>query len=107
MMGLQWMAQGGLQPDRVHVAAPDPRPLHVPTINKIGHDPVRSPLTDPDQPGDLRYPNLRVLGNANQHMTVIGQKRPTQLLLRYHRLYNFLRRHHGNGSRTAHQPCRV
>ena len=62
--------------DRVLVAAAVSLACDVAGCRQLGHDAVRGPLCDPDPIADLSQPDTRILGDADQHEGVVGQKRP-------------------------------
>lgn len=49
---------------------------HVPSLDEIGHDAVHSSFPDSHQTCHVHEADIRVLRDAQQHMSVIGEKRP-------------------------------
>ena len=60
----------------VAVPAADPLPLDVAGLDEVGEDPLRRALGDPDGLGDVPEPHVRVAGDAEQHLRVIGDEPP-------------------------------
>jgi len=70
------VAHREVAPDRVGVAAPEPGAVDVAGLDEVGKDPLRRTLRDPDPFGDVTQPHVRVLGEAEQHLGVIGHEGP-------------------------------
>ena len=64
--------------DRVVVAAPVALARDVAGVGELGDDPMRGPLGDTDALADVAQANSGVTGDADQHLGVVGQKRPTR-----------------------------
>ena len=62
--------------DRVAISAADPGGPDVSRVDELGEDPLGGPLGDPDPAGDVPEPDVRVLGEAEQHLRVVRQERP-------------------------------
>jgi hypothetical protein len=62
--------------DRVVGAAADARTRDIAGSREPDDDSVHGTLGDPNAIADLAQPDARVLGNAEQHSRVGGQKRP-------------------------------
>lgn len=68
----QWTAEINC----IGVPPPIFRLQYVTGRDQVADDSMRGPLADPDTLCDLGDSYIRVLGNANENMTVICQKRP-------------------------------
>jgi hypothetical protein len=75
------MAHRVLAVDGVFVASPDAFPFYVPRVNELGDDPLRGPLRDPDLLGDIAKTYVRILGDAEQHLSVVRQECPCRSLI--------------------------
>src|ERR1700733_2592312 len=64
--------------DRVPVATPVSFPRHVTGGGQFPDDAMRRALGYPDPFSDLTEPDTRVIGDADQHLCVIGQERPAR-----------------------------
>jgi hypothetical protein len=62
--------------DRVVIAATVAPARDVAGGCQLGHDPVSGPFGDPDRVADLAQADARVMRDAEQHLGVVGQKRP-------------------------------
>lgn len=64
---------------RVHgvpVASPVPRPGQVVAVLELGDDALRRPLSDTDYVGDFPKSGVGIFRHAQEHMGVVGEKRP-------------------------------
>jgi hypothetical protein len=68
-----------VRPDVVAVATADAPPLEVAALLKVEHDALHGALGNPDEGGHVAHPDLRLARQAQQHVRVIGQKRPGRL----------------------------
>ena len=73
------MAQGAVEIDLVVVSATDPGAFDVATFHQVGDDRLSGALGDPDAGGDIPAPDAGVTGDADQHMTMVGEERPAWL----------------------------
>lgn len=73
-----WIVDREVGVDRVPVATPVPFSRDVPRGGQLDDDPMRSPLGDPHPVTNLSQANAGVVGDADQHLGVIGQKRPAR-----------------------------
>lgn len=73
-----WMAKAGAAIDLVAVAAANLRPINVALGDEIGNDPLGSSLRDPDALGDVPCTAIRVAGDTQQHVAVVGEKNPAR-----------------------------
>ena len=60
--------------DGVGVAPTDTRPLHIPGADQVVQDRLRRALGDADAIGDLADAHVRLLGDSQQHLPVVGQQ---------------------------------
>ena len=70
------MAQRKLRYDLVTVSAALSLAQHVALFDEFGDDPVRRALGDPYRGGDVAQANPRVMGDACEDVSVVGQKVP-------------------------------
>ena len=75
---LERVAQRQIGVEAVAVAAPLPRALEVPGFDEVGDDALSGALGDPHTLSDVAMADTRVARNAEQHMGVVGQKRPVR-----------------------------
>ena len=64
--------------DRVLVATPVPFSRDVSGVGQLDDDPVRGALGDPHPVTDLTQANAGIIGDADQHLGVVGQERPAR-----------------------------
>ena len=76
MTGFERVPQRPVEANLVHVVASAPRAQHVTGIDEILNDAVHSAFANADEAGDLGQAYLMVLGDADHHVRVVGQKRP-------------------------------
>jgi hypothetical protein len=65
--------------DLVAVPPALPEPLDVARLFEIGHDPLHRTLGDADEIGDVAHAHLRLPGDAEEHVGVVGEERPGRL----------------------------
>ena len=63
--------------DLVAVPATDSFVAHVALALEFGDDALRGTLGDPDPLCDLAQQHVRILGDAEQHVAVVREERPT------------------------------
>jgi hypothetical protein len=63
-----------VQAHRVGVAPSLPDAGHVARIGQVGDDPLRGTLGDADRRADLADTDLRIVGDAQQSQSVIGEE---------------------------------
>ena len=61
---------------RVTAPAPHPLTFHVPAVDEVGDDPLHGALGDPDGLGDVAQTRVGVMGDAEQHLRVVGDESP-------------------------------
>jgi hypothetical protein len=67
--------------DGVAVAAALPPARDVAGLDQLDHDPVRGAFGYPDRVTDLAQASVRVGGDAQQDLRVVGQERPARCLV--------------------------
>jgi hypothetical protein len=70
------VGEGQVGLDRVVVAAAVAGTRDVAGGGELDHDPVRGAFCDPDRLADLAQADARVMRDAEQHLGVVGEKRP-------------------------------
>lgn len=75
VLGLE-VPQRHVRVDAVVVAPPDPLPGQISGLDEIPDDALDGALGDPQPLGDVDHPDVRVLGDAQQHEQVVGDERP-------------------------------
>ena len=73
---LRRVAHLALAVQRVTASAPDPLTPHVPALDEVGDDPLDGALGDPDGLGDVAQTRVRVMGDAEQDLRVVGDEAP-------------------------------
>jgi len=75
-MSLDGMSESLVRHDPITIVSPDLFSLEKPALDQIEHDALHSPLGDPNLLRDLAHDDLRMLMKQNQHVAMVGQKRP-------------------------------
>lgn len=70
------VAHGDVALDRVCVAAADPLTVDVAGLDEVGEDPLGSALCDPHPFGHIAQAHVRILGETEEHLRVVGDERP-------------------------------
>jgi hypothetical protein len=70
------VAHRQVAPDRVGVAAACPRALDVAGFDEVGEDPLSRAFGDSDPVGHVAQAHVRVLGEAEEHLRVVGDEGP-------------------------------
>jgi hypothetical protein len=70
-----------LRVDGVAVPPADTSPSDVAGFDEVDDDPLSRPLGDPDVRGGVPQPCVRVLGDAQQHLSVVCEERPGRVFL--------------------------
>ena len=70
------MTQWKLRYDLVLVAPALSLTQHIALLDQLGEDPVSGALGDPHRSGDVAQANPRIMSDADQDMSVVGQKVP-------------------------------
>jgi hypothetical protein len=62
--------------DRVVVSAPDAFAFDEPCVDEVGEDSLGGALGDSDVECDVAEPDLGVVGDAEEHLGVVGDEAP-------------------------------
>ena len=73
---LGWVAHVPVFVDAVAVAATVARALDVSRLDEVGEDPLCGSLGDPDLFGDVSKPDVWGAGDAEEHLSVVGEEAP-------------------------------
>jgi hypothetical protein len=73
---LDGVAHRPFEVDLVAVPSTDPRSHNVALSDEVGDDRLCSALGDADPLRNIAASNFGVCGDTNQHMAVVGEKRP-------------------------------
>jgi hypothetical protein len=65
--------------DRVAVSASDALPFDEARLDEVGDDSLGGAFGDPDVEGDIAQPDLGVVGDAKEHLGVVGDEPPPVL----------------------------
>jgi hypothetical protein len=76
VLALERMSQRKVGVKLIAVSSPVAVAVKIAGVNEVGDDPLGGALGDPDACGDVTKPNAGVTGNADQHVGVVGEKRP-------------------------------
>jgi hypothetical protein len=76
---LEGVAQGCFGVDGVAIAPAFASAGDVPLVDEVGDDGLRGPLGDPDPCGDVAAADVGLLGDADENVGVVGEKRPDGL----------------------------
>ena len=76
MVGLGGVAHRCPAVDEVVVAAADAAAIDNPGLDEISDDPLGGALGDSDLDGDVPERDVDVLGDADEHLGVVGQECP-------------------------------
>ena len=76
VFALDGMAEWNLWMDLVPVAPANPGSSDVTLRNQVSDDALRGPLGDADPSGDVTTADASVLGDADEHVPVVGQEGP-------------------------------
>jgi len=67
--------------DGVAVSSPDPLSRQVALCHQVGDDFLSCPFRDPDLSRDLPPAKVWILGQAHEHVRMVGEERPRGKLL--------------------------
>lgn len=76
MPGLQWMPQLRLQANAIMITTSFALTNKRPTLFKVSDNALHCAFRDPHLGGDIPQAGIGVACQADQHMSVVGQKRP-------------------------------
>ncbi len=76
VVGIDGMAKGAAGGDGVAVATPGARSRDIAGLNKVSCDLLRCALRHPHPRGDVSHPDLRITGDGEQNVGVVGEERP-------------------------------
>jgi hypothetical protein len=76
MSELSRMAHRSLAPDHVVVPAADASSLEEAGLGEVGHDPLNCTLGDPDVFGEVAKAHVRIPGDTQQNLSVVGEECP-------------------------------
>jgi hypothetical protein len=74
--GVEWVAERLVEADFVDIVAAAFGELDVAGLDEVVDDAVSGAFADADLSGDLGQANFGILGDADQNVGVVGQKRP-------------------------------
>ncbi len=75
-MALDWMPQGQIEVDLVAIATADSDAPKITCLFELCDDSLHSPLSNTDSSGNVTEADLGVIGQTQQHVCVVGEKRP-------------------------------
>ena len=81
MFGLGGVPHRRASVDQVVIPSPNTAPFDDAGCGEVCDDPLGCALGDPDCLGDVPEPDVAVLGDAQEHLCVIGEERPGCALL--------------------------
>jgi hypothetical protein len=76
VLGLGGVSHGRLSVDQVVVASSDSAPVDDVCLDEVCDDSLGGSLGDSDCLGDVSEPDVGVLGDAQEHLRVVGEERP-------------------------------
>jgi len=73
---LRGVAHVHVRVDSVLISSSFARSLDVSGFGEVGEDPLGRALGDPDLRGDISHPDVRGGGDAEEHLSVVGEESP-------------------------------
>jgi hypothetical protein len=74
---LSWVPHRLPTVDDVSISAASAAALEEAGFYEVGNDSLRRAFGDPDVAGDISEPNVRIVRDAQQHLRVVRDERPT------------------------------
>ena len=78
VVAFQRVTQRKLGVELIGVASPGAGPLQVARFDEVSNDPLGRTFGDADPVGKVAVTNAGIASDAEQHMGVVGQERPTR-----------------------------
>jgi hypothetical protein len=92
LMSLDRMTKRKIVPHIVSIPAPVPQPRDVPRLLEVGNYPLHRAFGDPDEGRNVSHARFGLLGDAQEDVRVVGEKRPSGLRFRLRASWTFARR---------------